>query len=130
MYGGVPEKFPKLRIRVSGMRRRLGSYWMDRMDEEWEKDNPKRPCSRPTERIHDPRQLVLRRRTRRDHFALRHRSSGEKVILFASDYPHWDGKLPYMVSTLKERKDIPKALNRKFSARTPFGSTAGIGDKM
>jgi predicted TIM-barrel fold metal-dependent hydrolase len=28
------------------------------------------------------------------------------VILFASDYPHWDGSFPYMVSTVMGRKDI------------------------
>jgi predicted TIM-barrel fold metal-dependent hydrolase len=28
------------------------------------------------------------------------------VILFASDYPHWDGGFPYMVSTLRGRADL------------------------
>ena len=27
-------------------------------------------------------------------------------ILFASDYPHWDGMFPHVVSTIRGRKDI------------------------
>jgi uncharacterized protein len=38
---------------------------------------------------------------------------GEDVIVFASDYPHWDGNFPYMVSTLKERKDISESAKAK-----------------
>jgi uncharacterized protein len=35
------------------------------------------------------------------------------VILFASDYRHWDGNFPYMVSTVKERKDISESAKQK-----------------
>jgi len=33
------------------------------------------------------------------------RIGGEK-ILFASDYPHWDGMFPNVVSTIRGRGDI------------------------
>jgi predicted TIM-barrel fold metal-dependent hydrolase len=31
---------------------------------------------------------------------------GEDVILFASDYPHWDGGFPYMTAKLNGRQDL------------------------
>lgn len=38
---------------------------------------------------------------------------GEDVMLFVSDYPHWDGNFPYMASTVKGRKDITERQKEK-----------------
>jgi uncharacterized protein len=38
------------------------------------------------------------------------------MILFASDYPHWDGLYPNAVSTIKKRKDITESAKQKILA--------------
>ena len=38
---------------------------------------------------------------------------GDDKILFASDYPHWDGMFPRVVSTIRERKDISDGAKQK-----------------
>jgi hypothetical protein len=40
-------------------------------------------------------------------------------ILFASDYPHWDGQFPDAVSTLADRADIADGLKRKIFFDNP-----------
>jgi predicted TIM-barrel fold metal-dependent hydrolase len=115
MYGGVPEKFPDLRIAFLECGCGWVPYWMDRMDEEWEKRRSEAPLLRakPSEYMTrgnwfyaaEPEESTL------PYVAER---VGEDVLLFASDYPHWDGGFPYMVSTVKERKDISQGLKQKF----------------
>src|SRR6266404_9690169 len=62
IYGGVLERFPKLRVAFL----ECGVGWVPYV----------------IERI------------------------GADKILFASDYPHWDGMFPHVVSTIRGRKDI------------------------
>jgi predicted TIM-barrel fold metal-dependent hydrolase len=38
---------------------------------------------------------------------------GEDNVLFASDYPHWDGMFTHVVSTIRERKDISDQAKQK-----------------
>jgi len=41
---------------------------------------------------------------------------GSDMILFASDYPHWDGLYPNAVSTISKRKDISENAKQKILA--------------
>jgi len=114
MYGGVPEKFPKLRIAFLECGVGWVPYWMDRMDEEWEKRQSEAPLlkAKPSEYMTrgnwfyatEPEESTL-------PYAIER--IGDDKIVFASDYPHWDGMFPYVVSTIRERKDISEDSKRK-----------------
>jgi len=77
------------------------------MDEEWEKRQSEAPAlkAKPSEYITrgigslppEPEESTLPYVMDR---------IGDDKLIFASDYPHWDGMFPYVVSTIRERKDI------------------------
>ncbi len=114
MYGGVPEKFPKLRIAFLECGCGWVPYWMDRMDEEYEKRHSEAPLlkAKPSEYMirgnwfyaAEPEESTLPYVIER---------IGDDKLVFASDYPHWDGMFPYVVSTIKERKDISEGSKGK-----------------
>jgi predicted TIM-barrel fold metal-dependent hydrolase len=111
---GVPEKFPNLRIAFLECGCGWVPYWMDRMDEEWEKRRSEAPLlkAKPSEYMTRGNWFYA---TEPEESTLPYVADrvGEDVILFASDYPHWDGGFPYMVSTVKGRKDISERLKQK-----------------
>jgi predicted TIM-barrel fold metal-dependent hydrolase len=115
MYAGIPEKFPKLRIAFLECGAGWVPYWMERMDEEWEKrgDVEAPLCKqKPSEYIihgnwffaTEPEEEMLPYVIER---------IGEDRIVFASDYPHWDALFPNVVSTIRGRKDISERAKEK-----------------
>lgn len=115
MYGGVAEAFPRLRIGFMETGVGWVPYWMERMDEEWEKrGDVEAPLCK-----HKPSEYVLNGNW---YFATEPEEGmlpyvmdriGVDRILFASDYPHWDGMFPRVVSTIKGREDISEDAKRK-----------------
>jgi uncharacterized protein len=115
VYGGVPEKFPKLRIAFLECGCGWVPYWMDRMDEEWEKRQSEAPLlkGKPSEYMTRGNWFYAAEPEESTLSYVIDRIGDDKVI-FASDYPHWDGMFPYVVSTIRERKDISEESKRKF----------------
>jgi uncharacterized protein len=115
VYGGVPEKFPKLRIAFLECGCGWVPYWMDRMDEEWEKRQSEAPLlkAKPSEYMTRGNWFYAAEPEESTLAYVIDRIGDDKVI-FASDYPHWDGMFPYVVSTIRERKDISEESKRKF----------------
>ncbi len=108
MYGGVAERFPKLRISFLECGVGWVPYWIERMDEEWEKRGKiEAPLCK-----HKPSEYISQSNW---FFAMEPEEEtlpyvidriGDDKILFASDYPHWDGIFPYVTKTIRGRKDI------------------------
>jgi len=116
IMGGVVERFPALRFAFLEGGVGWVPYWMDRMDEEFEK----RGASEAPELTREPSEYV---RSGRIYFGV---ECGEKTIpdavrwgledtlLYSSDYPHWDGDWPRTTSIAHARQDISDEVKRKF----------------
>jgi predicted TIM-barrel fold metal-dependent hydrolase len=114
VLGGIFERFPRLRVGFLEAGCGWVPFWMEHMDEEWEKRRDEAPeCKeRPSVYITsgrcyfgcEPEEKTL-------PFAAEH--VGEDVLLYASDYPHWDSDWPNTVRTLRERTDLSPTLKRK-----------------
>jgi predicted TIM-barrel fold metal-dependent hydrolase len=114
MYGGVPEKFPKLNIAFLECGIGWLPYWVERLDEEYEKRAPEAPLlkAKPSEYLKTGNWYCS---TEPDERALPYviENFGADIVLFASDYPHWDGLYPNAVSTLAKRQDISETAKQK-----------------
>jgi uncharacterized protein len=115
IYGGIPERFSKLRIAFLECGVGWIPYWMERMDEEWEKRGKiEAPAckQKPSDYVKQGN-LFFATEPEEETLPYVLERIGDDKILFASDYPHWDGIFPYVVSTIRGRKDISEqAKNR------------------
>ena len=115
MYGGVAAQFPRLRVGFLECGVGWVPYWLERMDEEWEKRGAieaplckEKPSdyalNRPWFFATEPEEQML-------PYAID--LIGDDRIVFASDYPHWDGMFPDVVSTIRGRTDISEEAKTK-----------------
>jgi predicted TIM-barrel fold metal-dependent hydrolase len=116
IYGGVFERFPRLRLAYLESGIGWVPYMMDRMNEEYEKrgteDAPllSRP---PSEDITGGRVFFgveCEEKTIPDAM----RWGLEDTILYSSDYPHWDTDWPHTTSAVQGRTDLSDSVKRKF----------------
>jgi predicted TIM-barrel fold metal-dependent hydrolase len=117
IYGGVPEKFPKLRVAFLENRAGWVPYWMDYMDAKFLKRPFDAPLlkAKPSEYMTggnfffaaEPEEVAL-------PYAIER--MGEDSIVFATDFPHAGGNFPYVSSTLSQRQDISEGAKMKILA--------------
>ncbi|MBI4247297.1 MAG: amidohydrolase [Candidatus Rokubacteria bacterium] len=121
IFEGVPERFPELRLAYLEAGSGWVPYWVQRMDEEFEKRGhveAKALRRRPSEYV----------RSGRIYFSC---EAGEPLlpqaiayvgagqILYASDFPHWDHGYPRSVKELADRDDLTDADKRKIFSANP-----------
>jgi predicted TIM-barrel fold metal-dependent hydrolase len=115
IYGGVAERFPRLRIAFLECGVGWVPYWMERMDEEWEKRGKVEAplCKqKPSEYVkHGNWFFAMEPEEETVPYVIER--IGDDKILFASDYPHWDGMFPYVTATIRGRKDISEQAKSK-----------------
>ena len=121
IYSGLLEVYQQLRVAFLEAGIGWVPFWMENMDEEYEfrRFDAPRLRAKPSEymacgRVYvscEPEEKTLRYVP--DFFP-------EDNILFASDYPHWDGEFPYAVAHLADRNDLSSELKRKIFHDNPL----------
>ena len=115
IMGGVVERFPKLSFAFLEGGVGWVPYWMDRMDEEWEKRGKVEApylTKAPSEYVKGGSiyfGVECEEKTIPDGV----RWGLEDTLLYSSDYPHWDGDWPHTVASARERDDLSEDVRRK-----------------
>ncbi|HEY7060544.1 MAG TPA: amidohydrolase family protein [Chloroflexota bacterium] len=130
-YGGVLERFPDLRVAFLEAGVGWVPFWLEHLDEEWEKRKFDAPLltDRPSAYLTNGR-CWYSCEPEEKTIPYVAQWIGEDQIIYASDYPHWDGGWPHSVDTLLERDDLSDTLKRKIlgdNALRYYGMAAPVG---
>ena len=112
--GGILHRFP--RLRVAFLEAGVGwlPFWLERLDEHWELTPEQAPNidRKPSEYFLSGRCFIG---ADPDERGIRHvvDTLGDGVVVYASDYYHWDCKFPDTVKILAERSDLSEASKRR-----------------
>jgi uncharacterized protein len=126
MYGGIPDKFPKLRIGVFNVGIGWVPFLMERMDKDFEgRSQEEAPLLKraPSEHITGGNWYFA---TTYNEQSLPYVLDiiGEDQIIFGSAYPEADSLFPAAVASVSERSDVSEQAKRKIlgeNAKALFG---------
>ena len=110
--GGVLERYPRLRVGFMESGAGWAPFWLNRMDEHWEKpehgtSTPERPS------FYFKRQCFVGIEPD-DHLMKQMVDFGlEDCLIYSSDFPHYDAIFPGSVNALLERDDLTAEQQRK-----------------
>ena len=118
VFEGVPERFPGLRLAFLEAGCGWAPYWMERMDDEFDKrGRAEAPVLRkkPSEYV---RSGSIYFSCEADEWLLPQalKLVGENQIVYASDFPHWDNSYPGSIDEIRARGDITETQKRKILA--------------
>lgn len=118
IFEGIPERFPKLRIAFLEAGCGWAPYWMERMDDEFQKRGAAEAPAlkkKPSEYV---RSGNIYFSCEADEWLLPQalKLVGENQIVWASDFPHWDNSYPGSIDEIRDRGDITDAQKQKILA--------------
>jgi predicted TIM-barrel fold metal-dependent hydrolase len=124
VLGGVLERHPRLRVGLFEAGVGWAPYFLDRLDEHVEKRGRLTPdCRRPPHEYVTRGQLFVSCEPGEPGARFAVETLGPDWILFASDYPHWDGEFPHATRPLRTRTDLTPEVKARIlgeNARTFF----------
>jgi uncharacterized protein len=126
MYGGIPEKFPKLRIGVFNVGVGWIPFLMERMDKDFEgRSQEEAPLLKNAPSAHmTGGNWYFATSYNEQSLPYAMETVGEKQIIFGSAYPEADSLFPGAVASVRERRDISEQAKRKIlaeNAKALFG---------
>lgn len=107
VLGGVLERHPRLRVAFLEAGVGWVPYFVERMDEHFEKRGKQVPgCKRRPSEYVARGQCYFSCEPEERGIAAACEALGDGCILYASDYPHWDSDFPHTVAPIRERADL------------------------
>ena len=112
--GGILHRFPRLRVAFLEAGTGWLPFWLERLDEHWEL-TPEQALQidrKPSEYFLSGRCFIG---ADPDEKGVAHvvNTLGEGVVVYASDYCHWDCKFPDTVKLVEARTDLSESAKRK-----------------
>ncbi len=110
ILGGVLERHPKLRVAFLEAGVGWVPYFIERMDEHFEKRGRQVPgCKRPPSEYVARGQCYFTCEPEEQGIAHACAAIGDERIMYASDYPHWDSDFPNSVKPIRSRTELSDA---------------------
>ncbi len=118
--GGILARHPKLRVAFLEANVGWLPFWLDRLDEHWELTPEQAPNidRKPSEYILSGRCFIGCDPDERTIPAVVN-ACGEGVVVYASDYCHWDCRFPDTVKLIAERDDLSKSAKEGIFTKNP-----------
>jgi len=119
-FQGVFEVFPRLRVAFMEAGCTWVTYWLGRMDEEWEKrgklEAPR--CKRKPSEYLTGERIFYPAEASEWLLGPTVQALGRAGIFYASDWPHWDNEFPENIREMQNRKDISEETKRQILSDT------------
>ncbi len=109
MYEGAFEKFPTVRFGFLECGGTWAPWWLDRMDEEFElRGEIEAPLLRrkPSQYVHGEGNIFFGCEAEERLLGPVLSLLGDNIIMYASDFPHWDGGYPENLFQMQRREDL------------------------
>jgi hypothetical protein len=109
MFEGVFERFPAVRFAFLECGGSWAPWWLDRMDEEYEHRGEEEAPDlkhKPSSFVYEGGNIFFGCEAEERLLGATLSIIGSDTVMYASDWPHWDGDYPSSLHEIQEREDL------------------------